>query len=491
MKTKRVLIIGGGIAGLCAGIYLRKNGFETEILEMHSIAGGLATAWKRKGYTFENCIHWFVGSKSGEDLNATWKEVFDIGKLQFYHDPVYQVLEKNGVALVVYRDVERMEREFLVKAPEDAVAIRQFAKFVRKLSSLKMPGGGNFFVRLISYVKAIRYVWWLSKYSRFTLAAYAERFTNPLLKHFFASGFGDLSLLAIAFSLAWMSRGNAGYPIGGSLSVVDLLADNYRRLGGTIRFGARVERIQVENNRAAGVILEGGETIAADAVISAADGHSTIFHLLQGRFVSDKIEKVFETYRPFPSYIQVSLGINTALKDEPGFLELILKRTLVIDPKTHKHSLSFRIFNFDPTFAPAGKTAVVCFVTTYNSEYWVNLREANKPRYDSEKERISRSVMDILEERFPAVRGKVEVVDVATPATVVRYTGNWKGSMEGWLMTPATGAKQLPLILPQLKSFYMIGHWVSPGGGLPSGLLTARKAARMICRENGIKFKVA
>ena len=77
MPQKKVLIIGGGIAGLCAGVYLRKSGFETEILEMHTSAGGLATAWKRKGYTFENCVHWLVGSREGRDLHSAWKEVFD------------------------------------------------------------------------------------------------------------------------------------------------------------------------------------------------------------------------------------------------------------------------------------------------------------------------------------------------------------------------------------------------------------------------------
>jgi hypothetical protein len=61
MTNIKVLIIGGGIAGLCSGVYLRKNGFFTEILEMHSLSGGLATAWKRNGYTFENCVHWLVG----------------------------------------------------------------------------------------------------------------------------------------------------------------------------------------------------------------------------------------------------------------------------------------------------------------------------------------------------------------------------------------------------------------------------------------------
>ncbi|MBP1769111.1 MAG: dependent oxidoreductase, partial [Candidatus Aminicenantes bacterium] len=65
MSQPKIVIIGGGIAGLCAGVYLRRCGFETEILEMHAVAGGLATSWGRQGYTFENCIHWLVGSKEG------------------------------------------------------------------------------------------------------------------------------------------------------------------------------------------------------------------------------------------------------------------------------------------------------------------------------------------------------------------------------------------------------------------------------------------
>ena len=57
-----VLIIGAGFAGLAAGIYARMNGYNTRIFEMHDKPGGLCTAWKRKGYTIDGCIHWLVGS---------------------------------------------------------------------------------------------------------------------------------------------------------------------------------------------------------------------------------------------------------------------------------------------------------------------------------------------------------------------------------------------------------------------------------------------
>ncbi len=109
--------------------------------------------------------------------------------------------------------------------------------------------------------------------------------------------------------------------------------------------------------------------------------------------------------------------------------------------------------------------------------------------YEAEKKRVAQEVIAVFEKRFPRAKGKISVVDVATPATIIRYTGNWKGSMEGWLMTPATGTKPLPAVLPGLKNFYMVGQWTSPGGGLPAGLMTARAVARLICRENKIPWK--
>jgi phytoene dehydrogenase-like protein len=42
-----------------------------------------------------------------------------------------------------------------------------------------------------------------------------------------------------------------------------------------------------------------------------------------------------------------------------------------------------------------------------------------------------------------------------------------------------------------LKNFYMAGHWVVAGGGLPSAALSGRYAAQMICAQNGIKFAPA
>jgi phytoene dehydrogenase-like protein len=65
LAEKSIIIIGAGLAGLSAGCYGQMNGYHTRIYEMHNIPGGLCTSWKRKGYTFDGCIHYVMGSRFG------------------------------------------------------------------------------------------------------------------------------------------------------------------------------------------------------------------------------------------------------------------------------------------------------------------------------------------------------------------------------------------------------------------------------------------
>ncbi len=74
-NRKTISIIGGGIAGLCAGCYAQMNGYQTRIHEMHTAPGGLLTSWERKGYTIDYCIHWLCGSKPGASLFRLWEEI--------------------------------------------------------------------------------------------------------------------------------------------------------------------------------------------------------------------------------------------------------------------------------------------------------------------------------------------------------------------------------------------------------------------------------
>jgi phytoene dehydrogenase-like protein len=119
--------------------------------------------------------------------------------------------------------------------------------------------------------------------------------------------------------------------------------------------------------------------------------------------------------------------------------------------------------------------------------YWKELKN-NPDKYNAEKEEVARNIIKALDQRFPGLADHVEMYDVATPVTFQRYTGNWQGSYEGWLITTKTLRMQMKNTLPSLDNFYMAGQWVAPGGGLPSGVMTGRNVVQIICKRNGKRF---
>ncbi len=125
-----------------------------------------------------------------------------------------------------------------------------------------------------------------------------------------------------------------------------------------------------------------------------------------------------------------------------------------------------------------------------DSRYWTELRQTNRPRYEAEKKRIADEVIAALNQRWPKFASQVEMTDVATPASLIRYTGNWRGSFEGWVLNAKNIFKPPKKTLPGLKNFYMAGQWVEPGGGLPVGLLSGRNVTQLICHADGKPFKV-
>ena len=89
---------------------------------------------------------------------------------------------------------------------------------------------------------------------------------------------------------------------------------------------------------------------------------------------------------------------------------------------------------------------------------------------------------------FPGISEFIEVVDVATPKTDVRYTGVKDGAYEGFLPSKENMMKALDMTLPKLKNFYMAGQWLFPGGGLPPSAQTGKWVVQIICKKEKQTF---
>ena len=286
--------------------------------------------------------------------------------------------------------------------------------------------------------------------------------------------------------LAMLADGQMGLLKGGCREFVGSIEKRYRELGGEIAFKSTVKEILVENNSAVGVRLADDTEHRADYIVSAADGYSTIFDMLGGRYVNEKITTRYRDWKLFPPIITVSYGVAREFNDELPFSIIMLEHPFDTGNRS-VNEISLRIFNYSDRFAPAGKTVVqAMFDGDWN--YWNDLKNRKKSVYEKEKSRIAAEVLERLQKYYPGIASQVEVTDVATPHTMWRYTLNRRGAYEGWLMQADTIMEQIERMLPGLSNFFMAGQWVMPGGGVMPCLYSGRHAVQLLCREDKKRF---
>lgn len=493
MAQKSIIIIGAGIAGLAAGCYGQMNDYRTEIFERHYNPGGLCTSWKRKGYTIDGCIHWLVGSSPANTVYRIWEELGAVqGRRMVDHDEFMRIEGADGKVFIIYTDVDRLEQHMKELAPADEKVIGEFIEAIRACARVALPiekapelygpmDGLKLLFKMFSFLGVMR------KWKRISVQNFAKRFSDPFLRQVFplSSDLPDFPMMAMLMTLAWMHKRSAGYPMGGSLEFSRAIEQRYLDLGGEIHYRSPVSKILVEDDKAVGVRLADSTEHRGDIVISAADGHATIFDMLEGKYINSKIQGYYDKLPVFPPLIQVALGVARPFEGLPPTIIYPLKEPVTIAGQEHKW-VGLEIYNFDPTLAPAGKTVVkVMFPSDY--DYWKKLKQ-DPERYKAEKEQIADQVIALLDQRFPGLASQVEMCDVATPMTWERYTGNWRASYEGWLITTKTFGMRMSKTLPGLKNFYMAGQWVEPGGGLPPAAMSGRNVVQIICHRDKRPF---
>jgi len=494
-----MIIIGAGIAGLAAGCYAQMSGYRTKIFEMHNLPGGLCTAWNRKGYVFDGCIHYLFGSGKGQPFHSMWEELGCIQGRQFVnHDELIRITEPGGKTLIVYSDPDRLEHHLKQLSPADSRLIESFCRGIQDLTRFDMSllqqkpkalmGMGDW-LRLSR--KLLPFLGTLAKWGSISALDFAHRFRDPFLQLAIPQMFAwtNIPMMVGMSVLAYMHNKNAGFPVGASLEFARAIEKRYLELGGEIHYCSQVERVLVENDTAIGVRLYNNQEYRAYRVISACDGRGTLFNLLKGKYLNDEIKMLYEGDLPLHSQLQVSLGVNRDLSGEPHWVTYLLNQPVAIAGEEYSE-ISVKNYCFDPSLAPAGKSVVIVMLRT-SYDYWQRIY--GRSIYDAEQIQESGILIDLLEQFYPGIKADIEYVDVATPLSYERYTGNWQGSSCGWLLTKETMSMMIsgiPKTLPDLKNFYMIGQWVEPGGSVPVVAMSGRNIIQQICHEDDKGFAV-
>ena len=495
--TFDVVVIGAGLGGLSAAAAFARQGFKVLVLEQHSVPGGYASAFTRPGgFTFDVSLHsTTVGVRDGvPNLIYGFPEIQDV--IFVPHKTLYRAVYPDRDIRVPHRDVPAYVKILKDNFPEEAQGIDGLFADMKGLSddvaNLSRAGGQ---ADMAAFPTKFPHLF--KNYARSWGAMVDDRIKGPKLKAVISGLWGyfglppsKLSPFYYAMPLMGYLEGGGYYPLGTSQKISDAFVRIIKANGGEVRLNTRVEKILTRDHAAAGVRTADGAEYRGRAVISNANAIDTFTRMMDEKeFLKDLLARMDKLSVSFSSLL-VWLGLKTdlvreaGLKDSeifysPGYDIEAEYRTILAGGLPDDPWFGLTVYdNLHPDCSPQGKNTLN-IIAAQGYDYWKKYETdyfyGNKDAYTREKMRLADILIDKVEKRFlPGLRKAIEVVEVATPLTNLRFTGNPRGAIYGWDQTVGnSGNSRFPQTTP-IKNLYLSGAWTFPGHGygacIPSGL---------------------
>lgn len=493
---KKVVIIGGGISGLSAGIYALQQDLEVEIYEKNHVLGGECTGWYRDGYLVDNCMHWLTGCRQGEKLRGLWNNIGVLGEdIELYREELFYRGEFDGVKLCFWRDIERARKEFLEVSPEDEEAINDFFDSVKRAECVVVPSEQSMadmgIIANIKFSMSMAEMGRvLMKHGKETVAQLAEHFKHPAIQKMIRSYYEPHhSAVSLITSYGFFTSGSAAIPEGGSMGLIKRMSERFESLGGKIFLNSPVASSDVQKGNIVSVTLENGDVITADAFLFACDPIVTFNRILDKKYTPKKLKKLYKDRSGYPvsSAFIAAFGIvgTDEISMENGS-ELFSCEPYTAAGKEYDF-VSARLYDYDKTLYPDGKRVIQCTIMQDETDYdyWRELH-GDRSAYVEEKKRISEELLLRLTERYPELKGKLVFLSACTPITFKRYCGAFKGSYMSFI--PVEGKKSIYLksSVPGIKNAFLASQWLQPTGGLPLAATSGKFAVQSIVRKRVI-----
>jgi phytoene dehydrogenase-like protein len=522
-----VVIIGGGHNGLVNAAYLARAGKKVLVLERRHVLGGAAVTEEiYPGFKFSVCSYVvsLLRPEIIRDLDLP-RHGLEILPLDGTFTPM-----PNGDYLWRMNDHGRMRREIRRHSITDAEAYEEFGqamvhicRFVKPILGMIPPDPSH------PNFKDLKHAWFmldrfrgLPDRDRYNLIQLMTMSATDFLDQWFETDVLKATMSAsgiIGTFLGIRSPGTAyvllhhymgeidgvfrawGLPRGGTGGISNAIAGAAREAGAEIRTKATITKILVKDGRAAGVVLENGDEIAADVVSSSVDPWLTFLKMLDEKELPGDFVEEVRRYK----FRGSSGKVNMALDGLPEFKSLPgvgrhLRGAISISPSVDYMERAYddaKYGNFsrrpyidiviptltDPSMAPPGKHVMSCFVQY--APY--KLAEGT---WDEKREAFGDTVVDTIAEHAPNLKKLILHRQVVTPLDLER---EW-GLSEGNIFQGELSLEQLFFLRPvagwaryrtPIRNLYMCGSATHPGGGIMGA--PGRLAALEILKDMGVR----
>lgn len=531
MKKYDAIIIGAGHNGLTNAAYLAKSGLDVLILEKNDYIGGAAvTREMHDGWFYSSCSYVCSMMRQAihRDLNLTKHGLVLVPYLGTV------VFADNGDTMTSYHSEEAEYNQLRQRSPHDADAMFRFqtdlgryAQLIRKTLLRTPPDPTSFRPRDIKELLWLAKQFWslgekeLYEYIRFFTMSAADflddYFEDDLIKAAMASPGVIGTALGVyspgsAYILLHHVMGDVdgnigawGLARGGMGAISNALAGALREHGGEIRTSSGVDKILVKNDKAIGVVLENGDELYSEIVVSNMDAKRTFTQCMDK---NDLPPGIYEKAKNFK--IRGSSGkVNIALSGLPKFNNVADNRYINRGGQGFVGSMETmeRAYDcwkhgrwsddpfiesvipsaWDPTVAPPGKHWMSNFIQ------YCPPKLADGPWTPEKRDAFGQTVINKIERYSPGFKDLIVHMEVRTPHEIEAEIGLTEGNIFQGELTidqllfnrPFPGYAQYRM---PIKNMYMCGSSTHPGGGVSSacGANAAREILIDLKRPNTV-----
>lgn len=506
-----IIIIGAGVSGLTSAALYSRFGYKVCVLEMDARPGGYIAGFNRLEYRFDSAIHWL--NQCGKDGLVTQAFSFigkDFPTTRTQHKIKSLVTE--GYSISMTTDIDAFKKKLIHDFPEDKDGIERFIRDAKRIGKSfrdfkyinRNMSTMNLFEKVMRGLKMIRFVIPFIPHISYTgdkvEKGLRKYFSNPLLLGVFKS---EPDLLSCLIPLAWASVQDYQVPPeGGSQTFAEWLAHVSKSFDNEIIYRAKVTNVLVKDKLAYGVeYTKNKEThqVFGKYIIAACDVQYLYEKLLPKSEENTNYLKKLDKSELYASAFTVALALDCT-GEELGFDEEMLfisdgnlKRNQYSDgnPETtgiHVLSGSTK----DKTMAPEGHGTLTIFIPTYieQFDYWKTTTDKDKnykrgEEYKDIKTKVAETIIKRIEKKLNIdIQSHIIYMDIATPITHYRYTGNKNGTMMGTRPGKANMQSKVAQYKTPIKNVYLSGHWAELGGGIPIAVRAALNSSLLVLKKD-------
>jgi len=502
-----VVIIGGGIAGLCTGLYLQKMGKRSIILEHGDQVGGNMSGIWRKGFYFD------CGDQSTENVGILFPILQELG----LYDPDAWIRARFRYVTpdcdVMMYDYDQMREDFKKAFPGSKAELDKWFDFIKPRceSMRQMMGQGPFSFLLDGREKlraTLRMLIQSASMGPMGLKMMTmtgeekalECFPDePRLSYLFGVGGAQNMLLMMHLTFWYTYVQDYWYPRAGLQGFLNHLANAYQEQGGELRLRSTVDKVFTSGPWVTGVETSQGERFRAEYYVNTGNPKRLINEMLVCNRMWPYRDRQIITDAPVSvSICSVFLGLDMdseELKKHMKDHHTLYWRSYesvasdLYDPEAHKKGwamMSAPSLHL-PHLAPEGKSCLNIQVNT--SYHWQNGWGtgtadpfARTAQYRKLKKKVLDDVIRTAEYIIPGLSGRIVYKEMATPRTFSRWTLNPEGSIMGWTYDSLKChmARKYARFRTPYRNLFQAGQYATWPGGVVFSALSGRIVAKGI-----------